>query len=420
MAVTVVPAAPAAPSPTAPLDQVTLRRLLRAVRDLAACRDVAEVVEVVRVAARQLVNADGATFVLRDEGQCYYVDEDAIEPLWRGQRFPLDVCVSGWAMINEEQAVIPDIYTDPRVPFEAYRPTFVKSMVMTPVRSGRGIAAIGTYWAEPRQASVEEQEVLQALADSTAVALENARTLEGLEALVAERTAELTASNRDLASFAHVAAHDLKAPLTTILGRTELVATEPAVQDSPDAVESLDAIARQTRRMARLIDGVLSYSTAATTQMEVAPLDLPALVDDVLQDVAGVVQAAGAHVEVGDLPPAVGSRELLERVVQNLVANAVAYGDPTGPRVTIEGAVVDGRSVLSIADNGRGVPPVERGSIFEMFRRGSTSKGSPGSGIGLAFSRRVVERHGGTLEVDDTPGGGARFTVRLPLPSAGD
>ena len=255
------------------LDQVTMRRLLQAVRDLAACRTVAGVVDVVRVAARQLVDADGATFVLREEGHCYYVDEDAIAPLWRGQRFPLSACVSGWAMTHEEQAVIPDIYLDDRVPHEAYRPTFVRSMVMTPVRSGRGIAAIGTYWAQPREACPEEQEVLQALADSTAVALENARTLEGLEALVTERTAELTASNRDLASFAHVAAHDLKAPLTTILGRVELMATDPVVQGSDGARESLAAVERQSLRMAEMIDGVLSYSTAATTDLEVEPLD---------------------------------------------------------------------------------------------------------------------------------------------------
>lgn len=403
------------------LDQPTMRRLLRAVRDLAACRDVAGVAEVVRVAARQLVDADGATFVLRDEGQCYYVEEDAIEPLWRGQRFPLGVCVSGWSMLHEEQAVIPDIYVDARVPHEAYRPTFVKSMVMTPVRSGRGIAAIGTYWATPREASVEEQEVLQALADSTAVALENARTLEGLEALVAERTAELHASNRDLAAFAHVAAHDLKAPLTTVLGRVELLAMDPMIKASASTMDSLTAVQRQSHRMAELIDGVLAYSTAATTELDLASVDLQSLVAEVLQDLSGVVVHRGATVDVAeDLPVVAGSRALLERVVQNLVANAVAYGDPAGPHVQVTGGLEDGYAVLSVIDDGPGVPAHERESIFEMFRRGSSGAHAPGSGIGLAFSRRVVERHGGTLTVDDAPGTGSRFSVRLPLPTSQD
>ena len=399
------------------LDQASLRRLLRAVRDLAACRDVAGVVEVVRHAARELVHADGATFVLRDVGQCHYVDEDAIEPLWRGQRFPLEACVSGWAMVHEQQAVIPDIYDDPRVPYEAYRPTFVKSMVMTPVRSDRGIAAIGTYWAHPRRASDEELEMLQALADSTAVALENARTLEGLEALVAERTAELRASNRDLAAFAHVAAHDLKAPLTTVLGRVEMIGLDPGVRDNPATAESLAAVERQAFRMAELIDGVLAYSTAATSDLELEPVDLRLLVAEVLADLRGVVERDGAVVEVAeDLPVAAASRSLVERVVQNLLGNAIAYSDRSGPRVRVDGGVEGGQAFVRVSDNGPGVPPSERETVFDMFRRGSTSAGSPGSGIGLAFSRRVAERHGGTLEVDDAPGGGARFTLRLPLP----
>lgn len=399
------------------LDQASLRRLLRAVRDLAACRDVAGVVEVVRHAARELVHADGATFVLRDGGQCHYVDEDAIEPLWRGQRFPLEACVSGWAMLHEQQAVIPDIYDDPRVPYEAYRPTFVKSMVMTPVRSDRGIAAIGTYWAQPRRASDEELEMLQALADSTAVALENARTLEGLEALVAERTAELRASNRDLAAFAHVAAHDLKAPLTTVLGRVEMIGLDPGVRDNPATAESLAAVERQAFRMAELIDGVLAYSTAATSDLELEPVDLRLLVAEVLADLRGVVERDGAVVEVAeDLPVAAASRSLVERVVQNLLGNAIAYSDRSSPWVRVDGGVEGGQAFVRVSDNGPGVPPSERDTVFDMFRRGSTSAGSPGSGIGLAFSRRVAERHGGTLEVDDAPGGGARFTLRLPLP----
>lgn len=403
------------------LDQQTMRRLLRAVRDLAACRDVAGVAEVVRVAARQLVDADGATFVLRDGGHCFYLEEDAIAPLWRGQRFPLSACVSGWSMTHEEQAVIPDIYLDDRVPHEAYRPTFVKSMVMTPVRSGRGIAAIGTYWAEPREASVEEQEVLQALADSTAVALENTRTLEGLESLVVERTAALHASNRDLAAFAHVAAHDLKAPLTTVLGRVELLGTDPHIRASASTMDSLAAVHRQAHRMGELIDGVLAYSTAATAELDLGRVDLQALVAEVVQDLGGVVVRRGATVHVAeDLPVVAGCRALLERVVQNLVANAVAYGAPDGPHVRIAGGLEHGYAVLSVSDDGPGVPAHERESIFEMFRRGSSGAHAPGSGIGLAFARRVVERHGGTLTVDDAADTGARFSMRLPLPTSQD
>ena len=101
------------------------------------------------------------------------MDEDAIEPLWKGQRFPLSACVSGWAMLHRERVVIEDIYADPRVPAAAYRPTFVKSLVMVPIRTLSPVGAIGNYWATHHRASDEQVQLLAALADSTSVAMEN-------------------------------------------------------------------------------------------------------------------------------------------------------------------------------------------------------------------------------------------------------
>lgn len=158
-----------------------MERLVDAVRDLSAARGLDDIVEVVRHAARQLADADGATFVLRDNGRCYYVDEDAIEPLWSGLRFPMEACISGWAMLNAQQVVIPDIYLDDRIPHEAYRPTFVQSLAMTPVRMAEPVAAIGVYWATTHKATPTEQKLLQALADSAAVAMENVRVIAELE-----------------------------------------------------------------------------------------------------------------------------------------------------------------------------------------------------------------------------------------------
>jgi GAF domain-containing protein len=149
---------------------------------LADATTLDDVSGVVKRAARALVGADGATFVLRDGDQCHYLDEDAIAPLWKGLRFPLTACISGWAMQFRQQAIIPDIYTDARIPHDAYRPTFVKSLVMTPVRTLRPGAAIGTYWATSRTPSPVEAGWLQILADSTAVALESVRLAGELRA----------------------------------------------------------------------------------------------------------------------------------------------------------------------------------------------------------------------------------------------
>lgn len=188
------------------VDQVEqARQLVAVIQQLSLARRLPEIQEIVRVAARRLTGADGATFVLRDGPHCFYADEDAISPLWKGRRFPLESCISGWTMLNRQPAVIEDIYSDERIPHEAYRPTFVKSLAMVPIRTIDPIGAIGNYWADPHRASPAEVELLQALADSTAIALENARHFQQLEQARLEmlQRLALAAEYRDDATHEH-------------------------------------------------------------------------------------------------------------------------------------------------------------------------------------------------------------------------
>lgn len=145
--------------------------LVAAVQRLAGAQTLEDVIAIVRETAREISGADGMTFVMRDGNRCHYIDENAITPLWKGMRFPLTACISGWCMLNGERAAIPDIYSDPRIPYDAYRPTFVKSLVMTPVGYPIPIAAIGAYWAEQKTFEDSELQLLEALARSTAAAL---------------------------------------------------------------------------------------------------------------------------------------------------------------------------------------------------------------------------------------------------------
>lgn len=154
--------------------------LVETIEDLSLARTVEQVAGVIRSAARRITGADGVAFVLRDGDQCWYLDEDAIGPLWKGLRFPMTACISGWAMLNQQTAVIPDIYADARIPHDAYRPTFVKSLVMTPVRPRDPIAAIGAYWSVERQPTDEEIVKLQVMARAAAGALENAQMYAAL------------------------------------------------------------------------------------------------------------------------------------------------------------------------------------------------------------------------------------------------
>jgi PAS domain S-box-containing protein len=145
--------------------------LTAVIRRLSTARTLDEVMAVTTHAARVLVNADGVTFVLRDGCRCYYADEDAIGPLWKGKRFPISECISGWVMEHGQPAVISDIELDERVPKDAYRATFVKSLAMAPIRQEKPIGAMGAYWATLHTATREELERLQTLANAAALAI---------------------------------------------------------------------------------------------------------------------------------------------------------------------------------------------------------------------------------------------------------
>ena len=183
------------------------QQLIRAVQELSRARSIAEIQEVVRTVARALTGADGATFVLREGNFCHYADEDAIAPLWKGQRFPIDICVSGWAMTHRRPVAIRDIYADARVPHEAYRPTFVKSLALVPIRTLDPVGAIGNYWASSHEPTPQELQLLQALADSTAVAMENVHVYEELESARLEtlHRLALAAEYRDDTTHEHTA-----------------------------------------------------------------------------------------------------------------------------------------------------------------------------------------------------------------------
>jgi len=155
-------------------------RLAAASERLATTRSLDEVVAVLRETARAIVGAEGIAVVIREEDTCYYVAEDAIGPLWMGNRFPIETCVSGWAMLHRQTVVIPDIRTDDRIPQDAYNPTFVRSLVMAAIGRPEPIAAIGAYWSQAREPDPAVVARLEALARSAAIAIENARLLASI------------------------------------------------------------------------------------------------------------------------------------------------------------------------------------------------------------------------------------------------
>ena len=151
-------------------------KLLEAAKDRIAVADTLPgLIDVVRTTVRAVCSADGVTFVLREGDQCHYVEEDAIAPLWKGQRFAAESCICGWCMAHGETAAVEDVFADPRIPHDLYRRSFVKSLIVAPLRTQAVVAAIGTYWAQRRRFQPREIATVEALAGAVGDALRQAR-----------------------------------------------------------------------------------------------------------------------------------------------------------------------------------------------------------------------------------------------------
>jgi GAF domain-containing protein len=140
-------------------------------RALAASQTEMDVAAIIRKVARRMTQADGVSVVFKRGDRVAYVDEDAIGPLWKGRDFPIEACISGWAILNKQTVAIANVYDDERIPAPAYKPTFVNSLMMAPVSPADPFAAIGAYWDEPHRATPSELAALEAVAEAAAMAL---------------------------------------------------------------------------------------------------------------------------------------------------------------------------------------------------------------------------------------------------------
>jgi signal transduction histidine kinase len=387
--------------------------LIRVVQRLSFCRDMESVMAVLRESARELTGADGVTIVLRDGDLCHYVEENAIEPLWKGRKFPLETCISGWCMLHRKQTVVPDIYADARIPHEAYRPTFVRSLAMTPIRQEEPIGAIGAYWADTHLASPEELTILQALGDSAAMAIANVQMIQRLQE-----------ANRHKDRFLAMLAHELRNPLAPIRNGLHVLRLH-AGDDADDLAARTRALMdRQIQLLSRIVDDLLDAAriTGGQVTLRRERVDLTSLVRQSVEDRQGLLEAAGLLLEL-DLPAAPvwiqGDPLRLFQILGNMLDNAGKF-TPEGGRVSVRLAADDpsAHAAVTLRDTGIGIDPEELPHIFQTFAQGhqALDRSQGGLGLGLAVARELMELHGGTLEAASGGlGQGAEFTLRLPL-----
>ena len=250
---------------------------------------------------------------------------------------------------------------------------------------------------------------------------ERTRDLGAANATLKQTIAELGRSNRELQDFAFVASHDLQEPLRKIRTFADLLREEhgPALPD--EAQHYLDRMHEAASRMSRLISDLLAFSRLSTRARPFTRVALGTVVREALDDLDVTLRETGTSVEVGTLPTIEADEGQLRQVFQNLIGNAIKFrrdGVPARVSVRSVGLDAEGRVVIEVADNGIGFDEKYLTRIFTPFQRLHTRGEYPGTGIGLAIVRKVIERHGGGVTARSTPGAGTTFVLALPAEQA--
>ncbi|SFG05193.1 PAS domain S-box-containing protein [Halopelagius inordinatus] len=230
----------------------------------------------------------------------------------------------------------------------------------------------------------------------------------------------LEASNDRLEQFAYAASHDLKEPLRMVTSYLQLVEKRYADALDEDGEEFIEYAVDGAERMREMIDGLLQYSRVETQGDPFEPTELDAVLDDVLTDMQMRVEESDAVVERENLPRVLGDEGQLRQVFQNLLSNAINYSGDEPPHIDVSAERAGDVWRLSVRDEGIGIDSEDQERIFRVFERLHTRDEHPGTGLGLTLCQRIVERHGGDIWVDSTPGEGTTFSFTLPVADARD
>lgn len=281
------------------------------------------------------------------------------------------------------------------------------AVASTPVRDADGSARFRLLLAED---ITDRRRTDAALADVRRALEQRNDDLEDLNAALAR-------SNTDLQDFAYTASHDLSEPLRVINGFVEMLEQDLGDAATPDVAESLAFIVRNVGRMQTLIDDLLAYSRTGTQELRLERVELSAVLDEVRELLGGRIVETGARVEGVDLPVVRGDATALRQLLQNLVGNGLKFVPPERtPTVVVRAREAGDRWEILVEDNGIGIAPEHRQRVFTMFHRLHGRSEYEGTGIGLAICKRIVERHGGRIRIEDRADGepGAVFVVDLP------
>ncbi|MER7280850.1 ATP-binding protein [Dactylosporangium sp. NPDC000244] len=326
-------------------------------------------------------------------------------------------------MVEPETVVVRDATQDPRFadsPFVTGEIDDVRFYASSQLRDrdGHVLGTLCVFDTEPHDLNAKQREGLDKLARMVMDVMELHRHGQMLEQALdkVHRTSrELQRSNSSLQHFAGQVSHDLKNPLTGVLGFVAMLSEIPAVAADPDGKRCVDRALSSATRMWRMIEDVLSHASLGG-RPSFTEVSLESIARQVVEDVGTAIAASQAEVEVGPLPTVVGDATQLRVLIQNMVSNSLKFRDRGRDcRISLTAGESETGWTLNIADNGIGIAAEDRPRVLEMFTRLRTDV--EGSGIGLATCQRIVEAHDATLVIDETPGGGTTMRITLPKPA---
>ena len=239
------------------------------------------------------------------------------------------------------------------------------------------------------------------------------RSHEELEFVVHQRTSELERSNKDLESFAHIVSHDLQEPLRNTKKYVQLFEKRYKGEIDNKADKYISFAIDGVNRMQTLIKDILKYSTIDSLDTELEEIELDNLIGEVIKSLDVVITENDAVISFTKLPRVKAIRTLLFQVFQNIILNSIKYRRELSPEITISVEKRKRVTLISIEDNGAGIESKYLERIFQAFQRGSSSSGTKGTGIGLASSKKIIEKHGGRIWVESTVGEGSTFFFTL-------